>query len=144
MSSTWIKPSPGVASEGHHAMIEAHVDHVHGMSAAWPSAAAPAIVALTDAVAIAWDASLGNDFRVTIAGNRTLSNPANPADGQVIKVYVTQDATGPRTLAYDTQFDWGAAGAPVLSTAAGKTDMLEFAYLAALGKWLGLKATLGF
>ena len=41
-------------------------------------ALAPAVVGLTDAATIAVDASLGNDFRVTIAGNRTMANPANP------------------------------------------------------------------
>ena len=92
--------------------------HVHGMHAAWPSAAAPAVVALTDAASIAVNAALGNDFRVTLAGNRTLANPSNPANGQVIKVHVTQDATGSRTLAYDTNYDWGTGGAPTLTTTA--------------------------
>ena len=51
---------------------------------------APAVVILADAATIAVDASLGNDFRVTIAGNRTMGNPANPADGQKITFQVTQ------------------------------------------------------
>ena len=51
---------------------------------------APAVVALTDAPAIAVDASLGNDFRVTLAGNRTMENPANPTDGQKIVFQITQ------------------------------------------------------
>ena len=41
-------------------------------------ALAPAVVGLTDAATIAVDASLGNDFRVTLAGNRAMANPANP------------------------------------------------------------------
>ena len=53
-------------------------------------ALAPAVVILADAATIAVDASLGNDFRVTIAGNRTMVNPANPADGQKITFQVTQ------------------------------------------------------
>src|SRR5580704_14667698 len=44
-------------------------------------ALAPAVVHLTDAAMIAVDSSLGNDFRVTIAGNRTMSTPANPENG---------------------------------------------------------------
>ena len=55
-----------------------------------PGAVAPAVVALTDAGTIAVDASLGNDFRVTIGGNRTMGTPANPADGQKITFQVTQ------------------------------------------------------
>ena len=57
-------------------------------------AVAPAVVALTDAATIAVDASLGNDFRVTIAGNRTMGTPANPADGQKITFQVTQGTGG--------------------------------------------------
>ena len=53
-------------------------------------ALAPAVVVLTDAGTIAVDASQGNDFRVTIAGSRTLGNPANPTDGQKIVFHVTQ------------------------------------------------------
>ena len=41
---------------------------------------APTVVNLTDATTIAVDASLGNDFRVTLGGNRTVGTPANPAD----------------------------------------------------------------
>ena len=63
-----------------------------------PGAVAPAVVVLADAATIAVDASLGNDFRVTIAGNRTMGNPANPADGQKITFQVTQGTGGPFTL----------------------------------------------
>src|SRR5271154_7003339 len=53
-------------------------------------AVAPAVVNLTDATTIAVDASLGNDFRVTIGGNRTMGDPANPSNGQEIIFQVTQ------------------------------------------------------
>ena len=44
-----------------------------------PGAVAPAVVGLTDAATIAVDASLGNDFRVTIAANRTMATrPTRP------------------------------------------------------------------
>src|SRR5690242_9351887 len=55
-----------------------------------PGAVAPAVVNLTDAATIAVDASTGNDFRVTIAGNRTIGTPANPVNGQQIIFQVTQ------------------------------------------------------
>ncbi len=63
-----------------------------------PGAIAPAVVALADAATISVDASLGNDFRLTIAGNRTMGNPANPADGQQVTFQVTQGSGGPFTL----------------------------------------------
>ena len=100
-------------------------------------AVAPAVVGLTDAATIAVDASLGNDFRVTIAGNRTLGNPANPTDGQKIVVQVTQGAGGPFTLSYGTAYEFSTGlPQPTLSTTAGTTDLLGFVYNAAKGKWL--------
>ena len=45
---------------------------------------APAVVTLKDAATISVDASAGNDFRVTISGNRRMKSPSNPVDGQRI------------------------------------------------------------
>jgi hypothetical protein len=87
-------------------------------------------VALTDATTIAVDATLGNHFRVTVAGNRTLGNPSNPSDGQKLLFEVEQDATGSRTLSYGTKYKFGTDGAPTLSTAANTTDYLGFTYRA--------------
>lgn len=95
---------------------------------------APAVVALTDGATIAVNAALGNDFRVTIAGNRTLANPTNLVDGQKLTFQVTQDATGSRTLTYGTAYDFGTAGAPTLTVTAAKTDLLHFVYNAAAAK----------
>lgn len=98
---------------------------------------APAVVSLTDAPTITIDASLGNDFRMTVAGNRTVGNPANPADGQKITIQVTQGGTGGSTLAWENGFEFGTGlPQPTLSTAAGDTDLLGFIYNQAKGKWL--------
>lgn len=61
-------------------------------------------VALTDGVTIASDWTAGATFRVTIAGNRTLSNPSNAAGGMRRLYRVKQDGTGGRTLNVDTKF----------------------------------------
>jgi hypothetical protein len=50
------------------------------------------VVTLTDSATIAVDGSLGNDFRVTLNDNRTIGNPANPANGGQILLQVTQGA----------------------------------------------------
>jgi hypothetical protein len=63
-----------------------------------------AITTLTDGATIAVDAAVGPQYMVTIAGNRTLSNPTNSAVGQMLIVVVSQDGTGGRTLAFDTDF----------------------------------------
>jgi hypothetical protein len=102
-----------------------------------PGALAPAVVHLTDAATIAVDASQGNDFRVTIAGNRTMGNPASPTDGQQIIFQVTQGSGGSFTLAWASGYEFSSGLAqPTLSTAAGQTDLLGFVYNAAKGTWL--------
>jgi hypothetical protein len=62
------------------------------------------VTTLTDGATIAIDAAVGPNYEVTIAGNRTLSNPTNAAVGQILIIGVKQDATGNRTLAFDTDF----------------------------------------
>ena len=100
-------------------------------------ALAPAVVDLTDAATIAVDASAGNDFRVTIAGNRTMGNPANPTDGQKITFQVTQGSGGSFTLAWGSAFEFSSGlPQPTLSTTAGLTDLLCFIYNATKGRWL--------
>ena len=103
-----------------------------------PGAVAPAVVALADAATITVDASAGNDFRLTIAGDRTMGNPANPADGQKITFQVTQGTGGSLTLAWGTGYEFSAGlPQPTLSTTAGNTDLLGFIYNAAKGKCAG-------
>ncbi len=101
------------------------------------AAVAPAVVGLTDAATIAVDASLGNDFRVTIAGNRAIANPSNQAPGQQIIFQVTQAPGGPFSLSWGGAYEFSdGLPQPVLSTQAGRTDLLGFIYNAAKGKWL--------
>ena len=100
-------------------------------------ALAPAVVGLTDAATIAVNASLGNDFRVTIAGNRTMGNPTNPSDGQQIIFQVTQGSGGSFTLTWGSSYEFSTGlPQPTLSTAAGQTDLLGFVYNAAKSTWL--------
>ena len=108
-------------------------------------ALAPAVVHLTDAAAIAVDASLGNDFRVTIGGNRTMGNPANPANGQQIIFQVTQGSSGSFTLTWGSAYEFsGNLPQPTLSTAAGETDLLGFIYNQSTGTWLFAAFVNGF
>jgi hypothetical protein len=102
------------------------------------------VVTLTDAATIALNASLGNDFRVTIGASRTLGGPTIPTDGQQIRVQVTQGGAGSFTLSYNAVYDFGAAGSPTLSTSVGAIDVLTFTYNATKVKWLYLGAALGF
>jgi hypothetical protein len=98
---------------------------------------APAVVNLLDAPTIAVDASLGNDFRLTINGNRAVGNPASPTNGQQILFQVTQGAGAPFTVTWGSAYDFsGGLPKPVLSTGAGQTDLLGFIYNAAKSSWL--------
>lgn len=105
---------------------------------------APAVVGLADTATIAVNAALGNDFRVTIAGNRAIANPTGAVDGQRITLQVTQGSGGSFSLTWGSQYLFGAAGAPVLSAAGGATDVLGFIYNAALASWLCVGSALGF
>jgi hypothetical protein len=82
--------------------------------------------ALTDAATIAVDMSLGNNFSVTLAGNRTLGNPTNLTVGQSGIIYLTQDATGSRTLAYSSYWKFPGGTAPTLTTTANAVDALVY------------------
>jgi hypothetical protein len=83
-------------------------------------------VALTDASSIATDLSLGNNFSVTLGGNRTLANPTNIVAGQSGIIVITQDGTGSRTLAYGSYFKFPAGTAPTLTTTASAVDVLAY------------------
>ena len=108
-------------------------------------ALAPAVVNLTDAATIAVDASQGNDLRVTIAGNRSVGNPANPSDGQKVTFQVTQGSTGSFTLTWGSAYEFATAlPQPTLSTTAGLTDLLCFIYNATKAKWLLVAFVPGF
>jgi hypothetical protein len=84
------------------------------------------IDALTDAATIAVDMSVGNNFSVTLGGNRTLGNPTNLTAGQSGVIFITQDGTGSRTLAYSSYWDFPNGTAPTLTTTASAVDVLVY------------------
>jgi hypothetical protein len=89
-------------------------------------AAVADIQTLTDGTNISVDLNAGQNFTVTLAGNRTLDNPTNCVAGQVGSIFVVQDGTGSRTLAYGTSWDFPAGEAPVLSTDADAIDRIDY------------------
>ena len=84
------------------------------------------ITTLTDAVSIAVNFGLGNNFLVTIGGNRTLEAPTNCEAGQSGAIYMIQDGTGSRTLGYNAAWQFVSAAAPTLSTGASDVDILVY------------------
>ena len=84
------------------------------------------ITTLTDAASITVDFALGNNFLVTIGGNRTLAAPTNAVAGQTGQIYVIQDGTGSRTLSYNSAYQFVSGAAPTLSTGAADVDILVY------------------
>jgi len=109
-----------------------------------PDYLAPAVVTLSAvSSAVAVNAALGNAFNLSItATGWTISNPTNPADGQVIRFRLT--AGGNYITGWGTAYDFGTGSAPVLSTTSGKIDICAFEYLASISKWAFLGAGLGY
>ena len=88
--------------------------------------AAANLVALSDGTNISVDFDNGQNFTVTLAGNRTLDNPTNVTAGQTGSIFVTQDGTGSRTLSYGTSWEFPAATAPTLTTTAAAVDRIDY------------------
>jgi len=80
---------------------------------------------LTDGATINWDVALGRVATVTLgAAGRAFAAPTNLKVGTYI-LRVFQDGTGSRTItSWNAVFKWTAAVAPVLSTGAGKLDII--------------------
>jgi len=83
---------------------------------------------LTDGATITWDVGTSPVAKVTLGGNRTLSAPTNGATGQFISLAVIQDATGSRTLTWNSVYEFTADTAPTLTTTASKADLFVFRY----------------
>jgi len=81
---------------------------------------------LVEGTSIAWDLSQNQVAKVTLAGNRTLSNPTNAVDGAVYILVVKQDATGSRTLSFSSDYKFAGGTAPTITTTASKADVLTF------------------
>ncbi len=82
--------------------------------------------ALTDGATITPNFSVDNNFTVTLAGNRTLANPTNVNAGQSGVIFITQDATGSRTLAFGSNWRFPNNVAPTLTTTANAVDALVY------------------
>ncbi len=84
------------------------------------------ITTLTDAASIAVSMNTGNNFLVTLGGNRTLAAPSNATTGQTGSIYVVQDGTGSRTLSYNTVWKFQGGSVPVATTTTAGTDLIAY------------------
>ena len=84
------------------------------------------ITTLTDQATIQPDFSASNNFTVTLAGNRTLANPSNLTAGQSGSIFILQDSSGSRTLAFASYWHFAGASAPTLTTDASAVDRIDY------------------
>tara|TARA_Y100001938_G_scaffold128217_1_gene181789 strand:- start:5294 stop:6109 length:816 start_codon:yes stop_codon:yes gene_type:complete len=92
----------------------------------WTKGQRGEVTALSDGANISIDFNNSNNFSITLGGNRTLNNPSNCTAGQSGSIFVTQDGTGSRTLAYQSYWKWAGGTAPTLSTAANAVDRIDY------------------
>lgn len=87
------------------------------------------IVTLADATSVVPDLNTSNVFAVTLAGNRTLAAPTNTSTniGATGHIFLVQDATGGRTLSYNTAYQFPDGTVPVLTSTSGAVDVLVYA-----------------
>ena len=73
------------------------------------------------------DFATANNFQLTLANTNScaLANPSNLTAGQSGSIFIVQDGTGSRTLAYGSYYDFAGGTAPTLSTAADAVDRID-------------------
>ena len=84
---------------------------------------------LTDGTPIVWDVAVhGVNVNVTLgaASTRAMGVPSGLKSGVTYTLLITQPAAGGKLLTFPVHFDFGQAGAPVLSTGANKVDKVRF------------------
>lgn len=96
------------------------------------------LVGLTDQASIVVDPSLGEVFKVTLAGNRTIGAATNiQRQGQRVTFLIYQDGTGGRTLAWTNTGNesWIQAWSDTGNTA-GKRSTISFIYDLSTRRWI--------
>lgn len=94
----------------------------------WTAAQSVAPFALASGTTVAIDASKSNNFKLTMTGACKLANPTNLTEGMVLNFAIDQDATGGRTLTFDTMFKWPAGTAPTWVTSASAKNFISAYY----------------
>lgn len=94
------------------------------------------VINLVDQATLQTNAALGNQFNVTIAGDRILGNPTGGIPGQKVVWRIKQDNTGSHVLTLDSKFRLGAnIPAVTLSTTPNAVDYIGAIYDAIDDRW---------
>ena len=89
-------------------------------------AAKGTIITLTDGASVIVSMAKANTFVVTLGDNRTLGFPSPIPPGQSGMIYIYQDGTGSRTLAYTSCWRFAGGSTPTLTTDAAAVDVLAY------------------
>ncbi len=79
------------------------------------------------------DGDDSNVFELTLAENVSFATPANPKNGQTVNILLRQDATGGRTVTFNSAWTFTNRIDPVLSTDANAVDLLSCQWDATAG-----------
>lgn len=82
------------------------------------------------------EATLDQIYSVTLTGNATLQPPANLRVGGGFWLFVYQDETGSRTMAYDEDYVFTEGTAPDLTTTANALDVFFVWVISASTLWV--------
>ena len=85
-----------------------------------------AITTLTDGATVTPDFATSNNYTLTLGGNRTIANPTNLTAGQSGSIFLVQDGTGSRTVAWGSYWDFAGGTAPTLTTTASAVDRIDY------------------
>lgn len=94
----------------------------------WSKNQSVTVVALTSGTTVAIDASLSNNFKLTMTGACKLSNPTNLTEGMVLNFAVDQNGTGGYALTFDTMFKFPGGAVPTWVTTAGAKNFISAYY----------------
>jgi hypothetical protein len=109
---------------------------VTGIVTAATSAKITQVAITSSSNAVAWDAAAAaNAYHVTTE-NTTFSAPSNAVEGAIISVELAQGGT-PRTIAWNTVFEFAASTAPTVTATASKTDIFSFRYNGSVWQEIG-------
>lgn len=80
---------------------------------------------IADSATINWNMDSGSVMQVTLGGNRVMAAPTNHVAGGTYTAIIKQDATGGRSMTWNTVFKF-AGGSKTLTTTANATDVATF------------------
>jgi hypothetical protein len=83
---------------------------------------------LVDGASVPWDGALGQIGKLVLGGNRTMAAPTNLVAEAFYVARISQDATGGRSLAWNSIFKFARGVAPTLTTTANALDTFTFQY----------------